>query len=84
MCCVCVCTPPDELEQDTPGEVVLLVEAMQVMPITHTQIRMWTRRDPVLALVSRYIFQGWSAKVSEDEDCDATRRPQRRCLRLTD
>ena len=33
--------PPDcELEQDTPAEVVLLLEALQEMLTTHTQIRM--------------------------------------------
>ena len=54
-----------ELEQDTPAEVLLLVKALQEMPITHTQIRMCTRRDPVLELVSRYIFQGWPSQVSD-------------------
>ena len=52
----------------TSAEVALLVEALQEMPTTHTQISMWTRRDPVLALVSRFIFQGWPLQVSEDED----------------
>ena len=37
--------------------------------VTATQIRMWTRKDPLLSRVSRYLHEGWP------EQCDDQLKP---------
>ena len=44
--------PEKSLETPLPAELVLLIEHLEESPVTATQIRMWTRRDPLL---SRYL-----------------------------
>ena len=50
----------------TPPELVLMVEELQDAPITASQIANWTRRDPLMARVLRYILQGWPSQSDED------------------
>ncbi len=45
-----------------PVEVVLLMETFMDSPVTTKQIRCWTRRDPLLGQVLRYIAYGWPHK----------------------
>ena len=47
----------------TPAELVLMVESLDDAPITAAQIATWTRRDPVMAQVYRYIQEGWPGAV---------------------
>ena len=42
-----------------PAELVLMMEQLQDGPITAAQIAAWTRRDPLMARVMRYVLQGW-------------------------
>ena len=49
-----------------PAELVLMVDQLQDAPITATQIAAWTRRDPLMARVLRYVLQGWP-KQQDDE-----------------
>jgi len=51
--------PEKPLETPLPAELVLLMEHLEESPVTATQIRMWTRRDPLLSQVSRYLHDGW-------------------------
>ena len=50
----------------TPAELVLMVEQLQEAPITSTQIATWTRRDPLMARVYRYIQKGWPNQSDDD------------------
>ena len=47
-----------------PGEMILLMEAIDSSPITLTKIKAWTGRDPVLSKVRDLLLQGW--KHSDD------------------
>ena len=42
-----------------PQETVLLMEILQMSPITAKQIKSWTSHDPVLAKVLDKVLQGW-------------------------
>ena len=43
----------------TPPELVLLLEHLSESPVTHQHIKTWTRRDPQLALIQQYLRSGW-------------------------
>ena len=49
-----------------PAEVVLMIEELQDAPLTSTQIATWTRRDPLLAKVLRYVLEGWPTYCADD------------------
>ena len=42
-----------------PQETVLLMEILQMSPITAKQIKSWTSHDPILAKVRDKVLQGW-------------------------
>ena len=42
-----------------PGEVVLLMESLQTLPVTSTQVAKWTDHDPTLAKVRDNVQRGW-------------------------
>ena len=60
--------PLPEVPQKTtvPAELVLMVNELQDAPITAIQIAAWTRRDPLMARVLRYVLQGWPNRMEED------------------
>ena len=43
--------------------VVLLLECHHVLPLSASDIKGWTGRDPVLSKVCSYVLQGWPSKV---------------------
>ena len=45
------------------------MEDLEESPVTATQIKMWTRRDPLLSRVSRYFHEGWP------DQCDDQLKP---------
>ena len=47
------------LEIPVPQETILLMESLQQSPVTASQIKTWTNRDPVLSSVRDPIFRGW-------------------------
>ena len=51
-----------------PAETVLLMETLEASPITAADIRMWTRRDPLLSRVYRYVEGGWHDAHQEIDD----------------
>ena len=55
---------PDETS--LPAELGLMVEGLQDVPITATQIAQWMRHDPLMARVIRYILEGWPNHCDED------------------
>ena len=50
----------------TPAEVVLMVDQLQNAPITAAQIATWTKKDPLMARVFRYVLQGWPNQQDDD------------------
>ena len=55
-----------DVEETVPTELVLLVEAMEQLPITAESIHEWTRKDPILSRVYKYIQTGWPDKCSKE------------------
>ena len=51
-----VVTPP------VPGETILLMDRLEVMPVKADHIADWTASDPVLQQVLRRVHQDWSEK----------------------
>ena len=58
--------PVEPATTTTPPELVLLTEHMADSPVTATQIRSWTSRDPELAPVVQFLRQGWPSTVDKD------------------
>ena len=61
-----------------PAETVLLFEELQNGPVTADQIKMWTRRDPILSRVQQFVLRGWSTgllsrKISNHTVAQASR-----------
>ena len=50
----------------TPPELVLLTEHLSNSPISADQIRMQTRKDPVLRPTLQYLEQGWPATMDKE------------------
>ena len=50
-----------------PGETVLLFECLSVAPLTVTDIRRGTDRDPQLSRIRTYTLQGWPSSLTEGE-----------------
>ena len=55
------------VEQQTPPELVLMVESLQDAPITARQIAHWTALDPLLSKVCQYIRDGWPETRNKEE-----------------
>ena len=55
--------------EDAPEEVVLLMEHLEQTPVKASQIRVWTRQDPVLSRVTQFILQGWPTQNPEEATC---------------
>ena len=53
-------------QRRVPTELVLLMEAMNDLPIKCENIKDWTRRDPLLSRVYRYVQHGWPENVPVD------------------
>ena len=50
----------------TPPETVHLMEHLASTPVTASQIRAHTNRDPLLSKVKRFVYHGWSQRVEGD------------------
>ena len=55
--------PSPEVEVPRPPEVVHLVEQLDSTPLSCSQIRIWTDRDPTLSRVKWWVQEGWSTRV---------------------
>ena len=42
-----------------PGETILLMDMLNSIPVTSTQIKSWTDRDPILSKVRTMVLTGW-------------------------
>ena len=54
-------------ETPQPAETVLLFEELQKGPVTAEQIKLWTRRDPVLSRVQQFVLKGWPTGAIEKD-----------------
>ena len=54
-------------ETPQPAEMVLLFEELQKGPVTAEQIKLWTRRDPVLSRVQQFVLKGWPTGAIEKD-----------------
>ena len=50
-----------------PGETILLMEHLEGTPVHGGHIKEWTKRDPVLSQVLRFILEGWPTKNNSEE-----------------
>ena len=51
---------PDSLTSiPVPGEAIFLMDTFESSPVSATQIRTWTSKDPVLSRVKELVLQGW-------------------------
>jgi len=57
--------PEKPKETPLPAELVLLVEHLQDSPVSVAQIREWTKRNPLLAQVLRFVNEGWPEQYEE-------------------
>ena len=55
----------ETVDTPLPQETVLLLEFLDKAPVSATQIRSWTRRDPVLSKVMEYIQTEWPDKEDD-------------------
>ena len=57
-------TTPSSVPQ--PAEIVLSMSVLESTPVTATRIASWTRGDPVLSLVLKFVESGWPDSVPDD------------------
>ena len=60
--------PVDEAptEVPVPAEVVLSMTTLDKSPVTAAQVATWTRRDPLLSAVVRFVQHGWPDSPGEE------------------
>ena len=54
------------VEEPVPTELILLMEAIEKMPITGESIKDWTQKDPTLSRIYKYIQNGWPNQCPEE------------------
>ncbi len=47
-----------------PAETILLMEELRNGPVTSSDIKAWTRRDPILSRVLQYVRHGWPTRMA--------------------
>ena len=57
--------PEEPAQSTTPPEVVLLMDCLDDLPVTANDIRVETRKDPVLSKVYQCVREGWPKEVDE-------------------
>ena len=60
-------TPTSMKEPSKLAELVHLMEYLDSSPVSSSQIRMWTDRDPLLSKVKQWTLSGWPADDTDDE-----------------
>ena len=53
-----------------PVETIFLMECLDSSPVTASQIRLWTKRDPLLARVLKFTKEGWPEACLEELNMD--------------
>ena len=60
----------ETVDAPLPQETVLVLQFLDKAPVSASQIRTWTHRDPVLSKVMEYIQTKWP-----DREDDVNRKP---------
>ena len=55
-----------EEEEETPSELVILVESVTNSPVDCSHVKHWTKRDPILSQVLQDVPAGWPQNLSSD------------------
>ena len=58
--------PTVPAQTQTPPELVLLMEHLADSPVTSHHIRLWTRRDPELSKVLKFVRHGWPEQCGRE------------------
>ena len=58
--------PVEPATTEPPPELVLLAEHLADSPVTASDIRIWTKRDPTLAKVLQFVQQGWPSESAPE------------------
>jgi hypothetical protein len=59
--------PNEHTKTPLPGDTILLMDHMETTPVKVDQIKAWTRKDPVLSKVLKYVLQGWPHQCPSEE-----------------
>jgi len=57
-----------------PGDIHLVLKHLNTTPVTATEIKTWTDKDPLLSKVRRFVMMGWP---DDDAKTDEALRPYR-------
>ena len=68
--------PTTEFQVPMPAETVLSMTVLDYTPVTSSSVAQWSRRDPVLALVLKYVQAGWPNDVHSDYQAYYRRRSE--------
>ncbi|XP_065190696.1 uncharacterized protein K02A2.6-like [Sycon ciliatum] len=68
--------PTPEFQVPVPAETVLSMTVLDGTPVTSSSVAQWSRRDPVLALVLKYVQEGWPNDVHSDYQAYYRRRSE--------
>ena len=49
-----------------PPELVLLIKQLEDLPVTSEHICTWSRKDPILSRVIRYVNKGWPKNLDQE------------------
>ena len=58
--------PEKPTSASIPSEIVLLLDVLDSGPVTAAHIRGWTRTDPELDRVLRFVEEGWPRRIDSD------------------
>ncbi len=50
-----------------PAETILLMEELRNGPVTSSDIKAWTSRDPILSRVLQYVRHGWPTRLEGEQ-----------------
>ena len=50
------------------GDINLLLQHLNNTPVTATEIKTWTDRDPLLSKVRRFVMTGWPVDDNDDDE----------------
>ena len=62
----CLPLPVQPKEVPMPKEQVLLLESLEILIVTVTQIKHWTDHDAVLTTVCQFVCNGWHKSVRSE------------------
>ncbi|KAJ8346679.1 hypothetical protein SKAU_G00280800 [Synaphobranchus kaupii] len=59
--------PQTATSPSIPPELISLLQQQETAPITSQQLMLWTRRDPLLSRVCRFVGEGWPVSCPSED-----------------